>query len=201
MSDNSVFDTIRGLPVHVLVLHITIVLVPLMSVVTAVVAWMPRRRVRTALVVVLADVVTLGVVLVTRQSGLALKRRLPPTPAIQHHAQLGLALVWYVVALLAAAVLVLITTRSAAARSDAAGADDADETGGWADEPGDRLEGRRRIRAGAGGRGHSLVTVATGVLVTVVAAGTLVWVVRVGEAGATAVWRQIVISTNQNVGR
>jgi hypothetical protein len=43
-----VFDTITGLPVHALVVHATVVLVPLLAIVTVVVALRDRLRERYA---------------------------------------------------------------------------------------------------------------------------------------------------------
>ena len=56
------FDTVLGLPVHVLVVHAVVVGLPLMALVTAAVAFMPTLRLRLAWPVAVADA---GVVLLT----------------------------------------------------------------------------------------------------------------------------------------
>jgi len=51
----SPLDTFRGLPVHALVLHLTVVAVPLMAVVTAALPWRRSWRRRFAWPVVVLD--------------------------------------------------------------------------------------------------------------------------------------------------
>lgn len=104
-------DTFRGLPVHVLVVHAVVVGVPVMSVVTAAVAFRPRWRVRWAWLVVLADVVIVGLVLVARLSGQQLLQRVGTSAAIRAHTELGNQMIWFALALLAAAVVVALVGR------------------------------------------------------------------------------------------
>jgi hypothetical protein len=152
----SPLDTFRGLPVHILVLHLTIVAVPLMAMVTAVVPWRASWRRRFAWPVVVLDALVLGLVWVTRQSGLQLEHRLTLNPQMLHHADLGLKMWYFSAAVLVAAVLVA-------------------------------LVGRRS--------GPAVPVV--GILSVVAAAASVVWIVRVGEAGSTSVWKAIIDSTNQ----
>ncbi|HET8614597.1 MAG TPA: DUF2231 domain-containing protein [Actinomycetales bacterium] len=152
----SPFDTFRGLPVHALVLHLTIVAVPLMALVTAVVPWRASWRRRFAWPVVVLDALVLGLVWVTRESGLKLEHRLPLNPQILHHADLGLKMWFFSAAVLVAAVLVALVGR----------------------------------------RSGPLVPV-VGLLSVVAAVASVVWIVRVGEAGSSAVWKAIVTSSNQ----
>ena len=102
------FDTFRGLPVHVLVVHAVVVLTPLMAVATAVVACVARWRRRFAWWVVAGDAVVLAVVWVATRSGSQLLNRVGDNPAIHRHANLGHQMLWFAVALLAAAVLVAL---------------------------------------------------------------------------------------------
>jgi hypothetical protein len=107
------FDTIAGLPVHVLVVHAVVVLLPLMAVVTVAVA--VRRRWRAAAPwVVLADAVAVGVAYAAKESGEVLQKRLSQfTPDVaQDHAKHGDLVPYFAVALLVAAVLVWLTSRS-----------------------------------------------------------------------------------------
>jgi hypothetical protein len=152
----SPFDTFRGLPLHVLVLHLTVVAVPVMAVVTAALPWRASWRRRFAWPVVVLDALVLGLVWVTRQSGLELEHRLPLNPQIQHHADLGLKMWWFSLAVLVAAVLTALLR----------------------------------------GRSGPLVPV-VGLLSAAAAVASIVWIVRVGEAGSSAVWRDIVTSTTQ----
>jgi hypothetical protein len=108
----SPFDTFRGLPVHVIALHLTVVAVPLMAVVTAALPWRRSWRRRAAWPVVALDALVLGLVWVTRQSGEQLQRRLPPNPQINHHVDLGLNMVWFSLAVLVVAVLVALARKA-----------------------------------------------------------------------------------------
>jgi hypothetical protein len=108
------FDTIAGLPVHVLVVHAVVVLLPLMAVVTVAVA--VRRRWRSAApFVVLADAAVVGLTYVAKESGQVLQTRLGQfTPNVaQDHGKHGDLVPYFALALLVAAVLVWLTSRSA----------------------------------------------------------------------------------------
>jgi hypothetical protein len=108
------FDTISGLPVHVLVVHAVVVLLPLMSLATIAVA--VRRRWRSAAPwVVLADAVVVVLAFAAKESGEVLQKRLSQfTPDVAHdHAEHGRFVPYFAVALLVAAVLVWLTSRSA----------------------------------------------------------------------------------------
>jgi hypothetical protein len=102
------FDTVLGLPVHVLVVHAVVVGLPLMAVVTAAVALMPGLRQRFAWPVVMLDAGVVAATFVARESGEVLQRRLGGSVA-QEHAALGRNLVWFAVLVLVAAVAVALT--------------------------------------------------------------------------------------------
>ncbi len=102
------FDTVLGLPVHVLVIHAVVVLLPLMAVVTVLLALRPRWSQRTAQLVVLGNVAVTGLAFVASQSGEDLRRRLAASPAIREHAERGDLLPWVSVALLAVSVGTLL---------------------------------------------------------------------------------------------
>jgi len=112
---SSPLDTFRGLPVHVLALHLTVVAVPLAAVVTAAVPWRRSWRRRAAWPVVVLDALVLALVWVTRQSGEQLQRRLPPSPQINHHVDLGLTMIWFSLAVLVVAVLVALARNASGA--------------------------------------------------------------------------------------
>ena len=108
------FDTISGLPVHILVVHAVVVLLPLMAVVTVAVA--VRRRWRSAAPwVVLADAVVVVLSYAAKESGEVLQARLSQVnPGVaQQHGELGRVLWYFALGLLVAAVLVWLTSRSA----------------------------------------------------------------------------------------
>lgn len=106
------FDTFAGLPMHALVVHAAVVLLPLMSLVTIAVAVRPAWR-AAALPVVVADALVLGCAFVAKESGEALQHRLGGKVAVQH-GQDGSLVPWFALALLVAAVVVwLARTRPA----------------------------------------------------------------------------------------
>ena len=107
----AVFDTVLGLPVHALVVHGVVVLLPLMAMITAVVACVPRWRSHAAWLVVVVDAGLVAMTLVARQSGLALQTRLGGQVA-QEHAALGKNLIWFAIALFLASLVVALVRRS-----------------------------------------------------------------------------------------
>ena len=113
------FDTFQGLPVHALVLHFTVVLLPLAAVLTAGLAFLPRRFAAYGWLVVLLDAGMVAITYVTVQSGEALLGRLGGPEAVsadvRKHAALGADMTWYALALLAAAVVIVLVRRSAPA--------------------------------------------------------------------------------------
>lgn len=103
------FDTVAGLPVHVLVVHAVVVGVPVMSLVTVGVA--ARRPPQVWLwLVVAANTALAAVTLVAKQSGEALERRVGAELVVEHSA-LGDRLPWFVGGLVLASVLVALVRR------------------------------------------------------------------------------------------
>jgi hypothetical protein len=102
------FDTFQGLPVHALIVHATVVLLPLMALVTVVVAVRPRLRARFAWWAVAVDAVLVPLTFATKQSGEQLQQRLGSGPALDRHAHLGAQLIWFVLALAVTALLVAL---------------------------------------------------------------------------------------------
>jgi hypothetical protein len=111
--ERSVFDTITGLPVHVLVNHLVVVLLPLMSVVSIVVAVRARLRERYSWWVTGANVVMFVITLITKQSGEYLQRSLGGQVA-QEHGELGSVLPWFVLVLALATAATAATSRNRA---------------------------------------------------------------------------------------
>jgi hypothetical protein len=104
------FSTFQGLPLHALVVHATVVLVPLMSLLTVLVAVRPRLRVRYAWWTFAGDLAVVALVFVTIQSGLAFKKLIgvAGNPLVQRHEQLGKQLIWFVIGLAVTALLVAL---------------------------------------------------------------------------------------------
>ncbi len=105
------FDVINGLPMHALVVHGVVVLLPLMAIVTAVVAFKPGWREKAAWWVVAADAVVTVMTFVAIQSGKTFQKRLGGEVAVDH-GNTGKLMIWFALALLVAAVLVAVVGRS-----------------------------------------------------------------------------------------
>ena len=100
-----------GLPVHALVVHGVVVMLPLMAIITAVVACVPRWRLRAAWPVAIIDAGMVAMTFVARQSGQALQTRLGGQVA-QEHAAIARNLIWFALALFLASLVVLVFRRS-----------------------------------------------------------------------------------------
>ncbi|MDR5699883.1 hypothetical protein [Agromyces aerolatus] len=152
-----------GLPLHVLLVHAVLVLVPLLVLLLVVVgAWPAARRVLWLPCLVLAALL-LPLVLVTVEAGKWLQQRVPPAPLIEVHTGRGETLVPCAIGLLAVAVVVA----------------------GWAIV---ELLGRRRpngqpVRAAVIGMSALLTLGALGV-----GAGATWTLILIGESGSRAVW-------------
>jgi uncharacterized membrane protein len=159
---------IGGLPLHPLVVHATVVLVPLAVLgALAVVVFPAARRRYGSLVVVTAAVATVCTVL-AEQSGEALEHALPRTPAIEAHAAAADYLkLWMAPLMIAVAVFVLMHRRAdRVARMEQSGT-----TSALA------IAGRQRVLA-----------IAVAVVTVVLALGTAAVVFQAGDLGARAVW-------------
>ena len=99
------FDTVLGLPVHALVVHGVVVLLPLMTVVTTVWAFLPRVGRVVGWGVVAANAGVAVLTLVGKESGEALQERLGGTVAAEH-AEIADVLPFFAFALLFASALV-----------------------------------------------------------------------------------------------
>jgi hypothetical protein len=100
-----VFDTVLGLPVHVLVVHGVVVLLPLMAVVTLAWAFWPGAHRLVGVAVVVANAGVMAMTYVAKESGEAHQERLGGQIA-QEHAEIADALPFFAMALLFASVLV-----------------------------------------------------------------------------------------------
>lgn len=103
------FDLINGIPLHPLVVHAVVVLLPLATIGTLAIALRPRWRTRYGPLVVGAALVAAVLCPVATSSGEALEKRVGDPG---QHAALGDTLVWFAVALvLLSAALVWLQRR------------------------------------------------------------------------------------------
>jgi len=105
------FDLINGIPVHPLVVHAVVVLLPLAVVGVIAIAVRPAWRARYGWLVVAVAVIATVLVPVATSSGGTLEKRVGDPGA---HAALGDQLIWFAIPLLVVALaLVLLARRSA----------------------------------------------------------------------------------------
>jgi hypothetical protein len=149
---------INGLPLHPLVVHAVVVLLPLAAIGVVAIAVRPRWRARFGLLVVIVAALATVAIPVATQSGEHLERQVGD-PGL--HAELGDTLIWFALPLLVLAALLWWLGRKG--------------TSGAADQAGSP-SGRR------------IIAVTLAVLAIAVAAANLVQVYRIGDTGAKAVW-------------
>jgi uncharacterized membrane protein len=92
-----VFDLVNGIPLHPLVVHAIVVLLPLATIGTIAIAVRPSWRLRYGPLVVAAAAVSTALIPVATSSGEALERRVGDPG---RHAQLGDQLIWVAIPLL-----------------------------------------------------------------------------------------------------
>jgi hypothetical protein len=164
---------LSNLPVHVLVVHAVVVLVPLavLGAIT-VTLWPAARRRYGWLVVGIAAVATASIPIATN-SGEGLERNLPRSPLIQAHAHLGDELLVFVAGMLVLLVAFMAVHRRARATVGHDGPGTVAAPGAAATA----LRGPLRIAAGV-----------LGALTVVLAVVSAVQVYRIGDSGARAAW-------------
>lgn len=112
------FDTVIGLPVHALVVHAVVILVPAAATGVVAIAAVPRWRERYGALVVVVATTALALVPVARASGEELRDRLDVggvvARQVDEHADAGQLLIWptLVMWLLALALMVLHRRRT-----------------------------------------------------------------------------------------
>jgi hypothetical protein len=153
--------TIDGLPLHPLIIHATVVLLPVAAVAVLLAGIWPRARQYLNVGPLVLSVLALILLPITYRTGENLKKEVGSTPAIDRHEHLAHQLLIPVIGLVVAAVVVELVRRRGSGRHLTAA----------------------RVDSGAAG-----LAVIAGVLAVVFAVGTIVQTVRVGEAGARAVW-------------
>ena len=98
-------STVNGLPAHILLVHLVVVLAPLTAALAIMCAvWPAARRRLVWLVLALALVTTIAVPLTT-EAGEWLEQKVGESPALATHAGLGNTMLYFAIALLVAAAL------------------------------------------------------------------------------------------------
>jgi hypothetical protein len=110
-----VFDTIAGLPLHVLVVHATEVVVPVAALTVLLAALWPRFRRWAAFAPAGLALAGLVLVPVSTQSGEALERRVGESALVETHAHMADGLLPWVIGLAVVALVQLWRSRADAA--------------------------------------------------------------------------------------
>lgn len=98
-------DTVFGLPVHPLVVHATVVTVPLAALLLVATVLLPRLRAWAGPLPLLLALASLALAPLSTASGNNLARAIGTRPAVEEHAALGEMLVWWTLGLVAVAAL------------------------------------------------------------------------------------------------
>ena len=96
-----------GLPAHPLLVHLTVVAIPLAALLAMVVAGFPRVPGLIKLTTLVLGALSVALVPLMESSGKALEEKVPDSAAVERHAQLGETLLPWVIGLLIAIVAVL----------------------------------------------------------------------------------------------
>ena len=146
---------ILGLPLHPLIVHATVVIVPLAAIGAIAMSLIKFVRVRYGELVLLAAIAAPILTWVTQQAGEDLSKTfIKPSAALQKHEALGDTLLWWTLGLLVAVICVYLSQRLTTR---------------------DHPRGRLLWISG------TVLSIVFGVI-------TIVQVVRIGHAGATALW-------------
>ncbi|MGW7237687.1 DUF2231 domain-containing protein [Streptomyces sp. NPDC054804] len=163
-------STINGLPAHVLLVHIVVILVPLTALALVAAALWPRAARRLGVLLPALALVALVSVPLATQAGEWLERHVTDDALVRRHTELGDGLLPWALGLFVLAAVVWWATRRGGQESDRSG----------------------------GARLSALpVRVAVGVLSVAVAAGAVVDVYRIGDSGAKAAWHDAYDKTAQ----
>ncbi|GHE05021.1 DUF2231 domain-containing protein [Streptomyces alanosinicus] len=154
---------INGLPAHVLLVHVVVVLIPLTALALVTAALWPRAAQRLGLLLPLLALVALASVPLTTNAGEWLERHVDDDPLVRRHTELGDGLLPWALGLFVLAALVWWAARRTPAEAESG--------------------------QGGGLRWSALpVRIVVGVLSLAVAAGAVVDVYRIGDSGAKAAW-------------
>ncbi|WP_419819089.1 DUF2231 domain-containing protein [Glaciibacter flavus] len=153
--------SINGLPLHILIVHVVVIVVPIAAIVVLVAAVWPRARRWLGLVTPILGIVAALVVPLATQAGAWLEDRLRSAPLIEKHAALGDTLWPWTLALAILSVVLYVWYRAVDKRPT--------------DAPPSRSVRR-------------LVAIVLAVAAVVVVPTGITLTVLIGESGSRAVW-------------
>lgn len=160
-SESSLFSSFNGLPLHPLVVHAAVVLLPLSAIGLIIIAFVPKWRRTYGWLVLLGLFMSVGASFLAKESGEQLAEQVGEP---ERHAELGdvMPIIAFVLFAVAAAWLGVAWWADRAAASAATDAD----------QPPAR----------------SVLTTVLAIASVIVAIVAMVWIALVGDSGAKAVW-------------
>lgn len=164
------FDTVFGLPMHPLVVHATVILIPLAAALLIAAAVHPRIRRWAGWLTAVPAVAVAILVPITSQSGEALEHRVGKSALIEAHSELADQLLPFVIVMAVLAVALVWLTRA-----------------------------ERKDGVAPAGRNRSIL-MGVVVLSVLAGLASVVQVARVGHSGATAVWSEDMQSSTPPAG-
>lgn len=176
-----VFDLVNGIPLHPLVVHAIVVLLPLATLGTIAIAVRPVWRARFGPLVVLAAFVATVLCPVATSSGEAFEKRVGDPGK---HAELGDQLIWFAIPLvvLSLALVLLDRHQRRTEVAPATGSETGSGTGATMTAT--------RASTSTSGSTKTLVNVVA-VLAVIAGLASAVQVYRVGDSGAKAAWGDV----------
>jgi VanZ family protein len=100
-------SVINGLPAHILLVHLIVVLAPLTAVLAIVSAVWPAARRRLVWLVLALALVVMVTTPLTTEAGEWLEHKVGESPAVEAHAELGDTMLYFAITLLVAAALLV----------------------------------------------------------------------------------------------
>jgi hypothetical protein len=186
-------QTINGLPAHILLIHVIIVLAPLGALFTVLSAVWPAARARIGFVAPLTCLITLVFVPITTSAGHWLRNEIDPghqNPSITKHANLGSSFLYFALGLFVVSVAVwLLGRRYDYGLIGVPHRDDVAEPTG----AGGGVAVQARSRPATTRTALSLMGSVAVAAVAVIVSAVAVWqLYRIGDSGAHAVWDGII---------
>ncbi|HWD06285.1 MAG TPA: hypothetical protein VG674_27980 [Amycolatopsis sp.] len=180
--------TVNGLPAHILLVHAIVVLLPLSAVLLVASSLWPRARGKLALPNAVLALLVVILVPITTNAGEWLERRVPRTPLVRDHTELGDTALYAAIPIAVLALVVWWRHRestSLAASPETSPAPELPASGGGVATVANTAVRRKTYLAPA----SSTVTAVIAVLAILVAGGACYDIVRIGDSGAQAAWQ------------